>query len=149
MEYETLLAKLPYQEPFLFVDRLLNLHEEGVEGEYTFRQDSWFYRGHFKDRPVTPGVLLTECCAQIGLACLGVYLYEKSAEEAGHALGFALAEDHMEFLRPVSPGETVRVRAAKVYFRFGKLKVRVSMLTNDEKLICKGTLSGMLIPQKQ
>ena len=149
MGYEKLLAKLPYQEPFLFVDRLLSVHEEGVEGEYTFRSDSWFYEGHFKDRPVTPGVLLTECCAQIGLACLGIFLFENSSEGSGHASGFALTEDHMEFLRPVYPGETVRVRATKVYFRFGKLKAQVSMYTNDEKLICKGTLSGMLIPQKQ
>ena len=119
MKWNSILEKLPYQEPFLFVDRLLFLDAEEVEGEYRFRKDSWFYRGHFRDRPITPGVLLTECCAQIGLACLGLY--------------------------PVYPGEKVRVKARKEYFRFGKLKSTVKMYREDNQLICKGTLSGMLI----
>ena len=145
MNYESILAKLPYQYPFLFVDRLMSLDQEGVEGEYTFRSDSWFYEGHFKDRPVTPGVLLTECCAQIGLACLGLFLLGQSIESDQAPSGVALAEDQMQFLSPVYPGQTVRVKAVKQYFRFGKLKVNVAMYTSDEVLVCKGWLSGIAL----
>ncbi len=148
MDFETLLGKLPYRDPFLFVDRLVSLDAEGVEGEYTFRADSWFYQGHFKDNPVTPGVLLTECCAQIGLACLGLFLHGQVSETQGSPAGFGLTENHMEFLKPVYPGETVRVRASKEYFRFGKLKVHVVMHGKNSALVCKGWLSGMIIPSK-
>lgn len=145
MSYTSILEKLPYRDPFLFVDRLLEVDAEHIEGEYTFRADSWFYNGHFKDRPVTPGVLLTECCAQIGLASFGLYLLETAGEDDHEPVGFALAEDQMAYLNPVFPGETVRVRAEKQYYRFGKLKAKVAMYRKDGTMVCKGTLSGMMI----
>ncbi len=75
---KTIVELLPYDHPFLFVDELTAINENGSEGHYTFREDEYFYRGHFKDRPVTPGVILTECMAQIGLVCLGIYLKQGS-----------------------------------------------------------------------
>ena len=74
MTQQDILDKLPYTEPFLFVDELLRINADGIEGRYCFDSNSHFYQGHFKGNPVTPGVILTECCAQIGLVCLGVYL---------------------------------------------------------------------------
>ena len=65
---------MPYQAPFLFVDELISLSEHGVEGFYTFKKDEYFYQGHFKNNPITPGVILTEVMAQIGVVCLGIYL---------------------------------------------------------------------------
>ncbi|HAD95804.1 MAG TPA: hydroxymyristoyl-ACP dehydratase, partial [Cryomorphaceae bacterium] len=66
-DFTHILDQLPYDQPFLFVDKLHTLTEEGAEGAYTFTQNADFYRGHFKDNPITPGVILTECMAQIGL----------------------------------------------------------------------------------
>ncbi|RZM23479.1 MAG: beta-hydroxyacyl-ACP dehydratase, partial [Pedobacter sp.] len=66
MNKEEILSHLPYTEPFLFVDELLDIDENGATGTFTFREDLDFYKGHFKDHPVTPGVILTETMAQIG-----------------------------------------------------------------------------------
>ena len=74
MNYQKLIDQLPYSNPFLFVDVIREVSEDGVVGSYTFKKDEYFYRGHFKDYPITPGVILTECMAQIGVVCLGVYL---------------------------------------------------------------------------
>ena len=144
MDYEDILKNLPYREPFLFVDAILEASAEGMEGTYHFREDSWFYRGHFKEKPVTPGVLLTECCAQLGLACFGMFLLGPDAWVAANTMGIALAESNMEFLAPVYPGEEVLIRAEKVYFRFGKLKSRVQLYTGKRELACRGELSGMV-----
>ena len=38
------------------------------KGYYTFKNDEYFYQGHFKDNPITPGVILTEVMAQIGVS---------------------------------------------------------------------------------
>jgi 3-hydroxyacyl-[acyl-carrier-protein] dehydratase len=141
--FKYILEQLPYQEPFLFVDRITQLDSESVVGWYTFREESDFYRGHFKEFPVTPGVLLTECCAQIGLACLGIYLLGSSGKTAEEYATIAMTESHMEFLQPVNPGETVKVTANKEYFRFNKLKVAVHLHNNQGMLACKGHLSGM------
>jgi 3-hydroxyacyl-[acyl-carrier-protein] dehydratase len=144
MEKAKILQLLPYSEPFLFVDEILEVDDNGCEGTYRFRESLPFYRGHFKDNPVTPGVLLTECSAQIGLVCLGIYLLLKEGTTAEKNPVVAMSSSHMEFLRPVSPGERVRVLSEKIYFRFSKLKCRVTMFDAEGRVICKGDIAGML-----
>lgn len=139
-----IVAKLPFGEPFRFVDGLTELDSERVRGFFTFRPDLAFYRGHFREYPVTPGVLLTECCAQIGLVCLGMHLLGSDIREGEGGYSMALAESSMEFLRPVYPGERVEVTGEKIFFRFGKLKVRVSLAGEGGQLACRGVLSGIL-----
>ncbi len=136
---------LPYNQPFLFVDELITVNDNGVEGVYTFDKTSSFYQGHFKDFPVTPGVILTECCAQIGLVCLGIYLLGDAISKKNTIdLQIAMSSSEMEFYLPVLPGETVTVNSEKIYFRFNKLKCKVKLFNSDKKLVCKGTLAGML-----
>jgi|SRR5690554_2415543 len=142
MQSTEIIKKLPYTEPFLFVDEILSISDNDVIGAYTFKKTANFYRGHFKDHPITPGVLLTECMAQIGLVCLAIYLIEKE-EDIAH--NFALSHTDIDFLLLVYPGEKVRVVSEKIYFRFGKLKCKVRMYNSDEKLVAHGEISGMTI----
>ncbi len=146
MGHQNFLKSLPYQKPFLFVDEILEINEVGVKGTYTFSENSDFYKGHFKDNPITPGVILTECCAQIGLVCLGVYLMQKATDfnldDNNFQIGFSSSQ--MDFYKPVFPGEKVIVESKKIFFRFGKLKCGVKMYNTDRELLCKGELSGML-----
>lgn len=136
-----IIAKLPYSEPFLFVDELTTVDLTKVEGNYTFRSDSYFYKGHFTEYPVTPGVILTECCAQIGLVCLGIFLIGNAFDQDAKV---ALTSTEMEFLLPVFPNEKVTVKSEKVYFRFYKLKCKVKMFNAEGQMVCHGTISGML-----
>ncbi len=143
MNFEDILANLPYTKPFLFVDELVDLDEEGAEGLFTFRKNFDFYHGHFKGHPVTPGVLLMECCAQIGLVCLGIYLLQQQQVFIS-GLQIGMSSSEMDFLLPVYPGERVRVISEKSYFRFNKLKCKVKMYNESGALVCKGVLSGMI-----
>ncbi|SFR47302.1 3-hydroxyacyl-[acyl-carrier-protein] dehydratase [Robiginitalea myxolifaciens] len=142
---EYLIKQLPYGDGFLFADEILAIDSEQISGEFHFHKGLNFYESHFQDHPVTPGVILIECCAQIGLACFGIYLstmaHEAQKTETNQA--FALVASDMEFFSPVYPGTKVRVSAQKEYFRFGKLKVKVKMENEKGELICKGTLAGM------
>ena len=70
----TLLELLPQQEPFRFIDEILEVDEEHIVARYTFRPEADFYRGHFPGNPITPGVLLIESMAQTGVVALGIYL---------------------------------------------------------------------------
>jgi 3-hydroxyacyl-[acyl-carrier-protein] dehydratase len=76
MTNEDIISKLPYSKPFLFVDEIISINENGVEGHFTFDENLDFYKGHFEHYPVTPGVILTETMAQIGLVCLGIFILE-------------------------------------------------------------------------
>lgn len=144
MNYKEIIQKLPYSEPFLFADELLHLDENGSKGCYTFKADADFYRGHFKDAPVTPGVLLTECCAQIGVVALGIYLVSLDDTAMQQDLQIALSSSEMEFYKPVFPNEKVTVTSEKLYFRFHKLKCTIKMHNEVGELVCKGVIAGML-----
>lgn len=144
MNYDLLLSKLPFGESFLFVDEISNMDENGVTGSYTFRENLFFYKGHFKDSPITPGVILTECCAQIGLVCLGMHLLQNEGYNSFEKLKIGLSSSEMEFYVPVSPGTKVIVSSKKVYYRFNKLKCEVKMRDEQGNLVCKGLLAGML-----
>lgn len=134
---------LPYQEPFLFVDELTMISNEGITGNYTFKQNEYFYKGHFKNNPVTPGVILTECMAQIGLVCLGIYmLKDKILEDLKPQI--ALTSSQIDYFLPVFPNEKVTVISEKEVFRFNKLKCKVKMLNENGELICRGSISGMI-----
>jgi len=139
-DMKNILKKLPYEKPFLFVDGLAKITTDYVVGSYTFPKDAYFYKGHFKGYPVTPGVILTECCAQIGLVCLGIYLLEDALEPT---VAIGLTSTDMEFLHPVFPGEKVTVTSEKMYFRFQKLKCKVTMENAKGNVVCKGTIAGM------
>jgi len=141
MDKTEILSKLPYSKPFLFVDRILKIDENGVEGEYTFDENLDFYKGHFKDNPVTPGVILTEVMAQIGLVCLGIFLLN---DKVNSNTVIALTSTDIEFLKVVYPKEKVTVVSEKIYFRFGKLKCNVIMKNANGDIICKGVISGMM-----
>lgn len=142
MRKEDIIAKLPYSKPFLFVDELLQIDENGVEGCYTFDENMDFYKGHFKDNPITPGVILIEAMAQIGLVCLGIYLLNDTFNKN---TSIALTSTEIEFLKPVFPTEKVRVVSEKIYFRFGKLKCKVMMKNENGDTVCSGTIAGMIV----
>ncbi|MFA4868378.1 MAG: 3-hydroxyacyl-ACP dehydratase FabZ family protein [Pedobacter sp.] len=137
-----ILSHLPYTSPFLFVDELHEIDENGVTGSYTFDAGLDFYKGHFKDNPVTPGVILTETMAQIGLVCLGIYL--SGSAEGGMPGHVMLTSTAIDFMKPVFPGEKVTVTAQKVYFRFKKLNCIVQMTNASGEVVCKGTIAGMV-----
>jgi len=141
MAFENIIAKLPYSKPFLFVDELLHVDENSTIGTYTYNEDLDFYKGHFKDNPVTPGVILTETMAQIGMVCLGIFLLGDTFNK-DTVIAFTSAD--MQFLKPVYPNEKVTVTSQKSFFRFGKLKCDVIMKNESGQEVCKGILAGMI-----
>ncbi len=145
MTPDDILTFLPYTKPFLFVDELSAVSENGVSGSYTFKASSFFYKGHFKDFPVTPGVILTETMAQIGVISLGIYLLKDELSNLKKPQ-IALTSHEIDFLIPVFPEEKVTVFSEKVYFRFGKLRCKVEMKNSEGKVVCRGTIAGMIKP---
>ena len=142
MTNQEIISKLPYSVPFLFVDELISINENGVEGTFTFDENLDFYKGHFKEKPITPGVILTEVMAQIGLVCLGIYLLNN---EFSKIKSIALTSTNIDFLKPVFPSEKVTVISEKIYFRFGKLKCKVTMKNENEEVVCRGEIAGIIV----
>jgi 3-hydroxyacyl-[acyl-carrier-protein] dehydratase len=142
-----ILNHLPYKSSFRFVDHIIHLSEDEVIGEYTLKQDAFFYEDHFAGNPVTPGVIITEIMAQIGLVVLGIFLmmketgYEFANEEELFPL---LTSTDVSFFKMVLPGQKVTVISKKQYFRFGKLKCQVEMLDSSKEVVARGTFAGII-----
>jgi 3-hydroxyacyl-[acyl-carrier-protein] dehydratase len=139
-----ILDLLPQQRPFRYVDEILGVDEQRIVGRYTFREDEWFYAGHFPGRPVTPGVILLESMCQVGVVALGIYLFaqERSVDEARNwTTLFVDAES--EFLRSVLPGECVTIRGERIFWRRHKLRARIEMFGADGALVAQTTASGL------
>ncbi len=151
--YKDILDRLPYKSSFRFVDRLSYLSEDEVKGEFTLRSDAFFYEDHFPGNPVTPGVILTEIMAQIGLVTMGIYLVAKGVTKQSfdepQVLYPLLTSTEVSFHKMVLPGDTVYVHSRKQYFRFGKLKCYVTMTDNEGRRIAEGTFSGVIKHVKQ
>lgn len=145
MTEKEIMGLMPYGPAFHFVDGFDHLDEDRVVGHYHFKAESAFYRHHFVGRPVTPGVLLTECMAQIALVGHGLFLLAAQGHEVqGDRLQVAFAENHTQFLQAVPPDSRVEVRAEKQYFRMNKLKTKAEMFLADGSLVARATLAGMI-----
>jgi len=138
------LELLPQQEPFRFVDEILEVDAEHIVSRYTFRPGADFYRGHFPGNPITPGVLLIEAMAQTGVVALGIYLVgsERGRDEVRRVLT-VFTDVTAEFSGVVRPGDTVTISARKVFFRRMKLRSEVEMRAADGTLVATATLAGM------
>jgi 3-hydroxyacyl-[acyl-carrier-protein] dehydratase len=141
---DEVLALVPQQPPFRFLDEILEIDERGITGAYTFKPDEGFYAGHFPGMPLTPGVILLEAMAQTGVVALGIYLkaLEVDAEELKRWRS-VFTDAQVEFLGAVHPGERVVSVGEKIFWRRNKLRSRVDMRGEDDKLLASCTLSGL------
>jgi 3-hydroxyacyl-[acyl-carrier-protein] dehydratase len=150
---DQVLNSVPQQYPFRFIDNILELDDEHIVGTYRFREDEFFYQGHFPDRPITPGVILIETMAQTGVVAFGLYLSMKQRQIPLEAMKdlmtlFTLAEG-VEFTGLVKPGERVIVRGQKVYFRMGNLKMKVHLERENGETVSFGILAGRGVPAEK
>ena len=95
---------LPHREPFLFVDRLESVSKETIVAWRKFGPEEYFFKGHFPEYPVVPGVILVETMAQAGGA--GVRELGLLGDDA---LFFFAAVNNVKFRRQVRPGDEVRL----------------------------------------
>ncbi len=146
---ERVLGAIPQKKPFRFIDDILSLDENQIVGTYRFREDEYFYAGHFPGRPVTPGVILLETMAQTGVVAYGIYLLmvsnEMTLEEIGQFVTLFTYMDTVEFTGMVRPGERVIVKGEKIYMRKMNMKVRVHMERENGESVCSGIVAGMAV----
>jgi 3-hydroxyacyl-[acyl-carrier-protein] dehydratase len=143
--HELILDLVPQASPFRFIDSLLSVDVNGAQGLYKFKEDEFFFKGHFPGNPVTPGVILTETMAQIGLVALGIYHDLLDGKEQQGTTFFT--DCKVDFLEVVRPNDTVLVESRLNFYRRGKLQADVQLYiignSHEEKVLAaSGVLAG-------
>jgi 3-hydroxymyristoyl/3-hydroxydecanoyl-(acyl carrier protein) dehydratase len=138
---EDILPILPHRQPFLFVDRVLQLDPfQSIVAERALRPDETFFAGHFPGRPIMPGVLVTEALAQTSGLLLGLSEKLSASQPPNPAKLFYLAATNIKCTFPAVPGDILTLKSAQVA-AFNKLfRFRVEA-TAGRKLIASGSLT--------
>ncbi len=132
---------LPHRDPFLFVDEVFYLEKgESIKAKVTFKDDSFFFKGHFPDRPIVPGVIIVESMAQVG----GILIY-KSFEDSSLGKDPALVGiDNVRFKAPTLPNDTLIIEASLVKKKLNIFKISTKAF-KDDKLIVGADITATVL----
>ena len=130
---------LPHREPFLFVDKC-EIIEVGIKGVgyRKFLPNEFFFKGHFPELPIVPGVILIEALAQTA----GIVVSKAFEKEEDKSVLFMSVSD-AKFRKPVFPNDDISFEVEKlnnvksVYKFFGLAK-------NNSTKVCEAKFSAMI-----
>jgi len=139
LDVEAIMRILPHRQPFLFVDRVVNMEPgKRAVGIKNVTMNDYFFQGHFPKRPVMPGVLIIEALAQVG----GVLML--SPKENRGKLAFFMAVDNAKFRKPVVPGDQLmlEVVVGKIRSKTGQVITKAYV---DGKIVAEADLMFALV----
>lgn len=126
---------IPHREPFLFIDEVTELiPNEKLVAVKKVSIDEYFFKGHFPNEKIMPGVLIIEAMAQA--AC--VYFYY-SQNKMGKKLTYFLGKANVQFFEPVRPGDQlhIEVTTAKLMDITGFVRVKAFV---ESKKVAEGDI---------
>jgi 3-hydroxyacyl-[acyl-carrier-protein] dehydratase len=103
---------IPHRPPFLFVDHIVSENDDGLIAERTWKGEEDFYKGHYPDAPITPGVLLCESVFQTGALYMAKQALAAGAKP-GEGVPLLAKITDVRFRNPVYPGDTVHIEVQK------------------------------------
>lgn len=126
---------IPHRDPFLLIDEIIELEPSvKAKGIKYIKEDEYYFKGHFPNMPVMPGVLIVEALAQVGAVVV-----LSTPEYEGRIALFAAA-DNVRFRKQVLPGDKLELECEILKLRgnygsgYGKAYV-------NGELVCEGKLT--------
>lgn len=136
---------IPHRDPFLFLDKLFNIEKlTSATGYRLFKHDEPFFKGHFPEKSVVPGVILVEMMAQTAAALIAYSIKEETFDKIVYLMNIS----NTKFRKPVFPGDEVyaNVNASRSRGRVWKF----NGIANDSKgnIIAESTWSATIMDKE-
>jgi len=132
---------IPYEDPFLFIDRILKIDKKNIIATKEVGDGSSF-KGHFKDFPIMPGALIVE---GLGQAATLLIRYNIVNHEEKDVLAYKIRS--AKFYRPTFPGQTLRFEA-KLILMFKKIAFVNGSVFRKDKLVSKVKMVMAIVDKK-
>ena len=114
IEKQDIKRYLPHREPFLFVDGVTEIiKDEYIKGFKEVKEDEYYFKGHFPDNPIVPGVIIIEAMAQTA----GIVVSYKLKEFKEKSVLF-MSVNKAKFRKPIFPNEKVLFEVNFVWIQF-------------------------------
>ncbi|MCI5801058.1 MAG: 3-hydroxyacyl-ACP dehydratase FabZ [Oscillospiraceae bacterium] len=130
MDLEQIKEVIPHREPFLLIDSVVEMEPgQRIVAQKYLKPDEFWFKGHYPDYPVQPGVLTIEMLAQAGAVCI------LSLEENKGKTPLFAGIDKARFKKQIRPGDTVTLEV-EIIRRRGPIGVGKGIATvNGEKAV--------------
>lgn len=138
IDIDEILKLLPHRHPFLLIDRVIEIEPgKSLVAIKNVSINEPFFKGHFPDYPVMPGVLILESLAQ---ACgvLAIKSLENYASEK--SLFYFAGIDNARFRQVVKPGDQMRLEVELKRYKGDLAKFKGNAYV-DNKLVCSAELT--------
>ena len=138
---EDFLDYMPQREPFLFVDRVVEVDDNRIKTEKKVKADEPFFAGHFPGRPIMPGVLICEAVFQSSSILMSKRAGTTSADGR---IPLITRISNVKLKRVILPGDLMEVEVTlkeligQAAYMAGKVKV-------DGKTALTVDFSAMLV----
>ena len=134
---------IPHRSPFLFIDEC-EILEKGKKGiaSRVFKDDEYFFQGHFPGNPIVPGVIIVEALAQTA----GVIVSASLTEYNEKAVLF-MSINKAKFRKPVLPNEKIIfevnfINSVKNVYKF------LGIASKENILVSEAEFSAMITYKK-
>lgn len=131
MSLDQIKKRIPHREPFLLIDEIVEQSESQIVCRKRFNGDEFWFRGHYPDFPITPGVILCEAAMQAGAVLLSGHV---DAERGG--VPVATRANNVQFKKMVRPGDVIVIEA-EITERLASAFFMKARVTVDGKVACR------------
>jgi len=139
---------IPYQEPFLFVEGVEEIGENNISGFYQTQKEDYYFKGHFVDFKIMPGVLVVEALAQLST----IFLRRKIGENHKNYHFLAYDVRSVQFLKPIFPGDKISLKT-EILGIYDAERIKIAHIKGqalvNNNLKCEARFSVAIVEKKE
>jgi len=136
---------IPHRDPFLFLDKLFNIEKlTSATGFKLFKADEPFFKGHFPEKSVVPGVILVEMMAQTAAALIAFSIKEETFDKIVYLMNIS----ETKFRKPVFPGDKVYAYVTALRSRGRVWKFNGIAKDKNDNIIAESTWSATIMDKE-